>query len=286
MADLNGTVVEIESDVVVVDGTPSNHADLFPLSKSKLSSYDFCPLQFKKKYIDKVPQGPAFQLSIGVRVHNLFDQFFDVCDDLPVERWPEFVNDLDEFTQFERDMVSWFIKMEQHRYKIYRSVPYKPIIREDDLYSQVLPVHGIPDRVDQIDPDLVPYMRGEISQTSLKRIKKQLEEGNKLLCIIEYKSGASFYIPGLKKEVSFYKMCIEGSGLYDDYIVACGCVINPRLRKIAYMDFELDKTTTARINSIAWNIQNNVFPVGCTYAKYNACKLCDLVEAELSSPYD
>lgn len=264
---------------------PNNHSDLFPLSKSKLSAFDFCPLQFKKRYIEKVPQEGAYQLSIGVRVHNLFDQFFDYCDELSVDQWLTLVNDLDDFTPFERDMVSWFIKMEQHRRRIYNTIEYKPIIREVDIYSNFLPIHGIPDRVDQIDPAIVPYMRGEISTRSINRIKKQLAEGKKLLCIIEYKSGASFFIPGLKKEVSFYKLCIEGSGLYDDYIVACGCVINPRLKRIEYIDFEMDKTTETRIKNIAWNIQNNLFVKDCTYAKYNACGLCDLVEAGLSEDY-
>jgi hypothetical protein len=264
----------------------SNHSDLFPLSKSKLSAFDFCPLQFKKRYIDKIKQESQFQLVVGVKVHELFDSFFDYCDELSVDQWATLVDELDDCSPFEKGMVSWFIEMEQYRKKLYTNVQYEPLIREVDLYNTDLNIHGIADRVDVIDPNLVPYMKGEISTRSINKIKQQLADGKKLLCIIEYKTGNSFYIQGLKKEISFYKKCIEGSGLYKDYILACGCVINPRLRRIEYMDFEMDKTVETRIRNIAWNIQNNQFIQDCSYAKYNACGLCDLVEAGLSEEYE
>jgi hypothetical protein len=254
---------------------------LFPLSKSKVSSYKFCPYQFALRYIKKVPSEQNFKMVIGIRYHHFMENFFDYIDE--VDDWTKLIHE--DYTPFERGLLSWTISMEYARYAIYSDAGhedlYKPFIREVDFYNTPLDVHGIIDRSDYLIPELIPYMEGEISNREKNGILKKLAAGKKLLCITEYKTGDSFFEKGLKEEVSLYKQCFLGDPRYSDYEVGCGCVINPKLKKIHYLGLERDETTKAKIETVKENIRQRIFPKTCSPGKYEACKLCEFNETGL-----
>ncbi len=254
---------------------------LFPLSKSKVSSYKFCPHQFALRYIKKVPSEQNFKMIIGIRYHSFMEKFFDYVDD--VNDWTTLIHE--EFSPFERGLLSWTISMEYARYAIHCTAGkeefYKPFIREVDFYNDSLDVHGIIDRIDYLIPELVPYMEGEISNREKNGILKKLAAGRKLICITEYKTGDSFYEKGLKEEISLYKQCFQGDPRYNDYEVGCGCVINPKLKRIQYISLERDETTKAKIETVKQNIRDRVFPKTCSPGKYEACKLCEFQDTGL-----
>lgn len=253
---------------------------LFPLSKSKLTTFKYCPYQFYLKYILGQRDDPNHSMVVGTRFHDFAYQYFHVRD--MVEDPYTLIHD--DYTPQEKDRLRWFIKQEEARKSFYDPSIYTPFVMEEDIHNTDLEIHGFVDRVDIIDINMVPYLEEEIPRIS-KRILKNFDKGKKSLCIYEYKTGgkpgADPYIQGIRTEVSFYKLCMQGDPRFDDYDIVCGCVINPTMEKIVYMGFEYEKTTLALINSLKNALNTNEFPRTCTYNKHQRCMKCTLEEAGL-----
>ena len=49
--------------------------ELTSWSYSKYSCYKLCPAQFKYKYIERIPQGPAPALERGLEIHDDAEKF-------------------------------------------------------------------------------------------------------------------------------------------------------------------------------------------------------------------
>jgi len=263
-------------DVLALDDTAYNALlkGIYPLSKSKISAYGFCPYQFALRYLKGIKSEPSFKMVIGTRFHHFAEKFFDGIKE--VEDWTKLIHE--DYSPFEKDMLSWFISMEYARFDIFKNNPeqYQPFIREVDIYNNDVRVHGFVDRVDYIIPELIPYMEGEVSPTAIRKIVKHLDAGKPVLCPVEYKTGDSFNANSMKHELSIYKQCLQGDPRYKDYFVGCGCYINPKLKKIQYLVLERDETTRAKVDAVYKHIQNRVFPRVCTPGKYEACRLCKI----------
>lgn len=85
------------------------------ISKSRCTLFDFCPLKYKKQYIDKsLPRESNKVMSIGTRFHEFAETFINIRESYPVDTWKDFVHP--DFIDEERDMLEWFIDFETERY--------------------------------------------------------------------------------------------------------------------------------------------------------------------------
>lgn len=273
--DTSQNSIEVDDLIIpreVLVGKYQTSKPILPFSKSKLSTFDFCPFQFRKRYIEEIRSESNYSMSVGTRFHFFAQQYFTYRNQVgdPYNLIHP------DYSPEEVEWLKWFINQEEARRKI--TTKYQPILLEEDIHNHSLDIHGIVDRVDELDSGLLPYL--ELNRTS-KRLAKNIKEGRKSLCIVEYKTGKSFYEKGLKKEISFYKLCLQGDSRFKDYEILCGCVVNPRLGIIKYIDFEREATTFARIRALKAAMASDTFERTCTFAKHQMCNLCTLEEAGL-----
>lgn len=230
------------------------------ISKSRLSTFSFCPLQFKKKYVDGIRDTDFnYAITIGSRFHQFADTFFDVAPQYPVDDWEDFIHP--EFNDNEQHMLKWFISQERERLDLFNGDIdlWMPIARECKIVDATQEIRGIIDRIDKIDTDL--------------------------LLVVEYKTSKSIYKPSLQKEFGFYKVLMKNDPRFKGYRVI-GCVINPRLRKIEFMNPSRETTIEKQILNLRESISTGIFKPTCTGAKFAMCGLCSSCEeADLYQEY-
>ncbi len=224
------------------------------ISKSQISTWDFCPLQYKKRYIDGIKGETNMTLATGTRIHAFCDTFFDHARDVSPEDWYDFIHP--DFSEYEQGMIKNFLDYEWTRLQKY-DMDYDlwmPVMRETMVVNEELGLRGIVDRVDKFGSDYI---------------------------IVEYKTSKSIYKPALQKEFGFYKYMLNNTKPYDKWNITLGCVINTRIGQIEYMTPSKEETIIKRINAIKMAKESGIFRPTCSEAKFAICKLCEIDEAEL-----
>jgi NADH:ubiquinone oxidoreductase subunit len=224
------------------------------VSKSQISTYDFCPLQYKKRYVDGIKSETNMTLATGTRVHDFCDTFFDHAKDVPPEDWYSFIHP--DFSEYEQKMLKTFMDYEWSRLKImnFDYDAWMPVLREAMVVNDRLGLRGIIDRVDKVGNDYI---------------------------LVEYKTSKSIYRPSLQKEFGFYKFLMNNTQPYDTWNITMGCVINVRLGQVEYMAPSYESTILKRLTAIHEAKQSGIFLPTCSEAKFAMCKLCDIDEAGL-----
>jgi len=226
------------------------------ISKSHLTSYTFCPLQYKKIYVDKsVVQDENYAMVTGTRFHEFADTFMQIAHEYRPADWENFIHP--DFTDSERDMISWFIDMERRRLIALDCDLdlWKPVFCEKMVINEELGIGGTIDRLDRFGSGY---------------------------CIVEYKTGKSVYKPSLQKEIGFYKYLLSTVPDYADYQIVMGMVINPRVRQIELLKPSYESTILKLIQKCQ-DVRNGgeVIPT-CSESKMAICSCkCSIEESGL-----
>lgn len=221
------------------------------ISKSRLSTFSFCPLQYKKRYVDGIRDTDFnYAITVGTRFHEFADNFFDVAPLYPVENWEDFIHP--DFNDNERKSLVWFINQERERLDLFNGNVdlWMPVARECRIVDDDNELRGIIDRVDAI---------------------------NDLLVIVEYKTSKSIYKPALQREFGFYKVLMQADPRFRGKKLL-GCVINPRLRQIEFMNPSRDTTVDKMVINLREAIATGIYKPSCTGAKFAMCGLCSSCE--------
>lgn len=229
------------------------------LRKSMIEEYGFCPYRFWKTWFNNETRETNQAMLIGTRFHDFAYKFFDHCDAYPMERWDEMIPP--EFIEVERDMATWFVNYERdRRQKLIqegRSDEWRPMARELHMKSDVLLLEGTVDRVDWWD--------------------KSKDE----LSIVEYKTGKSFNLESIEKQLAFYS--ILWSATVGRGSIVKMIYINPRLQVVRIIS--LDKWHIDRImvevSKVRKAINEKNFPPKCSEVKYAMCQMCEPDECGL-----
>lgn len=169
------------------------------ISKSKKGTYDACPLSFKFRYVDKLPEAenPAFK--IGTDVHNFIDKFYDI-----VQIQDNEISGISSLTYHPNtNYKKNFVKFELERWGIIKSGGYDrnyffPVVKEKSYTAETPQLTGIVDRVHRCCPTDPFAPRHE-----------EFEIGD--LVIVENKTGKPTAEKCVKYEndMLWYKMLIE-----------------------------------------------------------------------------
>lgn len=229
------------------------------ISKSHLTSMAFCPLQYKKIYVDKtVQQEDNFAMTVGTRFHEFADKFIQVAPEYRPADWEMFIHD--DFTDYEKRMLQWFVSVERRRLVALDCdlEQWKPVFCEKTVLNEELGIGGTIDRLDKFGSGY---------------------------CIVEYKTSKSIYKQSLQKEFGFYKYLLSKDPVYKDYPVVMGMVINPRVQQIELMKPSYESTILRMIQKCQ-DIRNggDVKPT-CTESKMAICSCkCSIEDSQLYKP--
>jgi len=219
------------------------------ISKSRLSSFKFCPLQYKKSYIDGI-RGPAtYATSTGTRFHEFTEKFFDYARDIPIQQWEEaFIHEC--FCPYEVRNLKYFLEYERMRLAIcdLDYDQWMPLARELRVINTEFGIRGIIDRLDLV---------------------------NGKLMLVEYKTSKSINKPSLQREFGFYKLLLKDHPVYGAYEFAQCCVINPRVKAVEFMNPSRQSTIEKDLAKLREAISTNTFKPSCSDAKYLVCKRCN-----------
>lgn len=224
------------------------------LRKSMIESYNFCPYQFRRAWIEGVQQEANYKMIIGTRFHEFAFWFFDVCQAVPCESWEEFIPSA--FYPYEQEMVAWFIEKERERfYQCNQDYElFMPIAREIKLEDTELVLTGTCDRFDWYDKE-----KGHIAVT-------------------EYKTGASYDERSIINQLVFYKLIWENNiGLGDIRYLR---YINPRRKdyKIIPLPMNCEDKVYLNISALRKAMREDIFPRRCSEVKHIICGLCSAEE--------
>ena len=170
------------------------------MSKSKLAVFRSCPLKFKLLYVDKLKQpktGYERYANIGNDVHKAIENFYknDVKIEEKdfknvttgtVEKKPVIIMNKEKYKK--NKYMKNFIKLkEEILRKSNDNKHFFPVSQEIDYYSKDINIHGL------IDAVYKHYTDDEY-------------------IIIDWKSGKIKDLNDMRKELAFYKLCLDGSG--------------------------------------------------------------------------
>lgn len=228
----------------------------FYVRKSHILSYNFCPLQFKKQYIDEVKQEESYSLTVGSRIHEFIQKFFYAIKkyDIHYSLWHS-LNPFD-VGSFEHKQAAYIISYQVDR-MITEEVFY-PAFTELNFSDHVKLISGTIDCAEYID-----------NSGSLR--------------LVEWKSGKKFNSKDEILQLSFYAKALQC--MLPDNPVKELRVVNTRIGE--YMDYgepnydivdqHIDKIKAAILS------QDEIKP-NCSPGKYPVCQLCkDTYEAGLYS---
>lgn len=220
------------------------------LRKSAVESFNFCPRQFYKVYMEGMPIKESYYMLQGTRFHEFAYWFFDVCESIPIEHWLDLVPNA--FAPEEREMAEWWVGTEIERYKACKG-RFAPLIREMKMIDDDLLLTGTVDRIDEGDSE---------------------DE----LIIVEYKTGRSYNEESVTRQLCFYKL------IYDNTIkrgeIKYMKYINPRLKVVKMIPYNpaiMDKVFV-EISKVRRAMKDGIFPVRCSPVKHLICNLCDFDE--------
>jgi len=169
------------------------------ISKSKIKTYESCPLNFKWSYLDKkIPDIPeAAVTKIGINIHDIFDKFYDNINIEKVTENPYeyFVNSMKVLPQYQ-NIFNLFCMFQARRWiKTKDKTHFIPLLREKKIINN--------DEVGIIDA--------------------VFWDGNEYL-VLDYK-GSVNNPSNLRFELNFYKKLVDESKILDKpirYIASYG----------------------------------------------------------------
>lgn len=237
--------------MIIIEDLRYNPDGKLYIRKSMLETFKFCPMKFRKEYIERQQNGQnTYIMDIGTRFHEFAEWFFDIYQGIDVEQWPELVPN--KFTPTEQEWASWFIQEETTRYHKDPDL-FMPVMREMKIIDDELCLSGTFDRLDRLND------RDE-------------------LAIVEYKTGRSFNIESISRQLAFYKL------LWDNNIkkgtITHMRYVNPRLQ--LYKLIPLKPSVTDKllfdIASMRRCLREDTFKMSCSPVKYIMCHMCDMDE--------
>ncbi len=187
-----------------------------PLSHSSISMYTECPLKYKYKYIDKIPEKPKYFFSFGQTVHSALEFFYGVKILPPPslkelleyykENWVRggYRDETQEAEYFQdgKDILTKFYNKHIQDYAIPFFVEY-----EFKLQVEGVPVIGYIDRIDKL-PDgklaVLDYKTGKSLSTARVETDAQL---TMYQMAVEELLGAQvsrlifYHVPSLKQQI-------------------------------------------------------------------------------------
>jgi len=219
------------------------------ISKSQVSTYSYCPMQYKFRYVDGIKSETNPTLAIGSRIHEFYDKFFEVAKEVAPEDWYGLIHP--GFSPYEQKMIRCFMDYEWSRLKKFNNNYdlWMPIMRETMVVNEELGLRGIIDRVDKVNDEYI---------------------------IVEYKTSKSIYKPSLQKEFGFYKYLLNHTPPYDEWNITLGRVINPRLCQVEYMAPSKESTIVKVLKNLRESKRTGNFERTCSEGKYPYCQLCSL----------
>jgi RecB family exonuclease len=227
------------------------------LSKSAIEAFGFCPYSFWVKYIQKFKTPPNEAMLRGTRFHDFAEKFFDKCDELPPERWEEFVDET--LKEDEQEYQRWFIQKERARYEKLldegKEDYFIPVYREVHINSTDLKLHGYIDRIDCND------------------------RHKKTFTLVEYKTSKKHKPADVKRELSYYRMLWD-SEMSEEGTITQLLIINPECQEYAYYKISDRNMNAARNLMIKLReaIAADDFPRPMNTYKCQYCDLCKLYD--------
>lgn len=222
------------------------------LRKSMIESYNFCPMQFRKAWIEGQGIEESYKMAVGTRFHEFAYWFFDVCGGVSPDKWTELVPSC--FTETEQDMAAWFVEKEYERLRDCSTEDFMPIQREVQLEDTELCLTGTCDRMDWID------------------------KANNKVAVVEYKTGAGYDENSIIGQLGFYKVIWENNiGLGDIQYLR---YINPRRKeyKLISLPPNINDIVYMNISKVRKAIKEDQFPCRCSEVKHIICGLCSAEE--------
>ena len=161
------------------------------LSKSKFLHYENCPFGFKQKYIDKIKEKETpytWTARAGTDIHKKIEDFFsdtvklsgmEIINLPPISKYGDDIH-MQNFHEFASELLS-NAKSEEYFY---------PVLAEQKLLCESMDINGIPDAVfkNPVDDEYI---------------------------VVDWKSGKIKTPMDCRRELSFYKLLIDGSGVLD-----------------------------------------------------------------------
>jgi len=219
------------------------------LTKSQIFAFDYCPMQFYKRYIEKVRSPPSTEMLIGTRFHEFAEKFFQFTGEVPVENWELLIPR--QFEGIERRMAENFVHYEQDRYIFLDGVDYLPYACEWAGTSDRLKLRGYIDRIDWCNKE------------------------EKTVTLVEYKTSKRAKIPQVKQELALYKIMFED--LVPDLRVERIGVHYPYLN--CYKEYNVSKReingVTKKWNALKTALETETFTTAPNEYKCKWCNLCD-----------
>jgi hypothetical protein len=218
------------------------------IRKSMIETHSFCPRKFRIEWIEGEGIQENYTMVVGTRFHEFAYWFFDICQGIDPSQWTELVPS--SFTLTERDMARWWLEKERERYEHDPDL-FMPLQREIKLVDDDLCLTGTCDRIDSFGEDLI---------------------------VVEYKTGASFNLDSIHRQLAFYKL------LWDNTInmgnIKYMLYINPRIQKYELIEFREDAIdgVLRQIAGLRKAIREDIFPRKCSPVKHALCMLCDAEE--------
>lgn len=272
---------------MTVDNLPSWDDCNDYMSKSRLTTYKWCPYSYKKSYVDG-ERSESYALTIGSRVHSWLEIFYDYAH--LTDDWESFITD--DYSDYERTMLLNFIRDERVRLERLDGdfTKFVPRARELPVLDHVNKLRGYIDRITDDETVLEDYKAYLIDKFAtnpdiLKSEIKDLEQIlsgklTKLICIEEYKTSGGVYEDGLKLEFGFYQLLLRSLPEYKD-VKFVGRLINPRIDVRTFIPILSETYVKKSIQKLRDAIANNDFPQDCSDWKFTACKRCTIEECDI-----
>jgi CRISPR/Cas system-associated exonuclease Cas4 (RecB family) len=237
-----------------MSGVESTKDGKIYLRKSMIESFNFCPYQFRRVYVEGKPIDANYKMIIGTRFHEFAYWFFDVCQGVEPDCWELLIPN--KFYPYEQEMAAWFIAEERKRFhELNDDFPsFMPVQREIKLRDDSIALTGTCDRLDWVDRD------------------------NGIMAITEYKTGGSYDESSIINQLVFYKIIWENNiGLGNIRYLR---YINPRRReyKLIPLPANCDDRVYLSISRLRKALREDIFPHKCSPAKHPICNMCDAEE--------
>jgi len=263
-------------------------------SKSRCSTFKFCPYQYKKVYVDG-ERSSGYALTLGTRLHHWLEIFYDYCHLVKPEEWAEkFITS--PYADFEKMMMNNFINDEIVRfYRLNGDLKlFVPRAREIKIVDPVNKIRGIIDRITD-DPLVIEdykefllekFKSGDIKKAEAKILTSIIDGSLKeIICVEEYKSSKKIDEDDLGFEFGFYQLLLQALPEYKDKFMI-GRLINPRLNVRMFIPIMGKTYVLKRIAKLREAVKNNEFRPNCNRYKFAFCRKCSLEECGLYDGID